>query len=373
MPAGKTPYTLILCVFLFPASLFADMVYLKNGSAFEGVIEREGPAGLTLHLGYGKISFEKKDIASVRRYTLDGQNELVKSWNYKYFSRPESIPEELRDLATDFDNLENLHERGTRARKELDKGKKESQRLEKDLQELHKDLADVSEQLNAARPKEDVEKYNSQVDAFNSLAARIRIADYKKSELKKSETALEGNISDFINEFGLFRNRFLKRLSASKAQGKEENAYFFEGVNKELNQMDNDFIKHAVDFDREGLNIIVDVMLNGIIKTPLMVDTGASVVVISKNLAERLGLKTELNPPLMMTLADGRKVPATPVVLESIKIGDVEVRNVKAAVIETNEVREEYGLLGMSFLENFVVRIDAKANRLIFEEFQPGS
>ncbi len=33
--------------------------------------------------------------------------------------------------------------------------------------------------------------------------------------------------------------------------------------------------------------------------------------------------------------------------------------------------REEDGLLGMSFLEKFVIRIDANDNKLVLEEFNP--
>jgi clan AA aspartic protease (TIGR02281 family) len=367
--------SLILFLFTFwlNASLgFCDIVVLKNGNSMEGVIEKEDTRGITLHLGYGRISFEKKDVESIQRYNPVDQGELVKSWNYRYFSRPGFIPEGLKGLALDFDNLKALRGQAVKSKKQTGKAKREFESLERDLSDFNKDLASVSEQLQAANPKDDLEKYNSLVNEFNSLMAKVKVADYKKNELQKKMLTLNKNISDFINEFTLFRNRLSREKAAPAQVYTNKKAYFFEGVRKELDVMGDDFIKHKVTFERSGLSIVVEASLNGVLKIPLMVDTGASVVVISKDIARKLGIDSpRKSSPLFLTVADGRKVPATPVILESIRVGDVEVKNVKAAVLEIDGAREEYGLLGMSFLENFVIKIDAKSKRLIFEEFNP--
>lgn len=350
---------------------FSDAVYLKSGGSIEGIIEREDQNMVTLNIGYGKISLDKKDIKSIYRYDANEKDDLVESWNYKYFARPEFIPQNLKDLATDFSNLRSLRQIAIESKKEQDKADKEVRKLEKGLNELNSSLSTLSDKLNQTNPEEALEKYNSLVNEFNSLVAKMKTDEYNRNELKKRIVTLEENISGYINEFGLFRNRFMKRHSALK-EDTEENKYFFEGVNKELDDIENDFTKHAVDFNRRGLNITVDVLLNGVAKTNLMVDTGASVVVIAKEIAERLGLDMEnKEASIVLTLADGRKVPADPIILESVKVGEVEVKNVKAVVLKNSEPQEEDGLLGMSFLENFVVKIDAKGRSLIFEEFNP--
>jgi len=352
-----------------PAS--SDMVYLKSGGSIEGLIEKEDEEQVTLNIGYGKIALDKKDIKNIYRYNPSEKEELVESWNYKYFSRPEFIPENLKDLATDFNNLKRLRDSAKESKDSKDKISEELKRLEKELGEFNADLAIVSEKLNKTKPEEALEKYNALVSEFNSLMAKMRMGDYKKSELKKELVALEENISWYINEFGLFRNRFVKRYAAVNER-REENKYFFVGVKKELDAFENDFTKHAVDFDRLGLNIMVDVLLNGLVKTNLMVDTGASMVVISRDISDKLGFNFDnKNAPISLTLADGRNVPANPIILDSVKVGDVEVKNVRAAVLKNNETSKDYGLLGMSFLENFVVKIDAKGHRLVFEEFNP--
>ena len=58
-------------------------------------------------------------------------------------------------------------------------------------------------------------------------------------------------------------------------------------------------------------------------------------------------------------------------ILESLKVKDAELKNVQAAVLKDRAPTPEDGLLGMSFLENFLVSLDVKANRLILEQFYP--
>ena len=62
---------------------------------------------------------------------------------------------------------------------------------------------------------------------------------------------------------------------------------------------------------------------------------------------------------------------ASPAILKSVKVGEAKLENVPAAVIEKKGTSEEDGLLGMSFLKNFLVRINTKENKLILEEFNP--
>ena len=82
--------------------------------------------------------------------------------------------------------------------------------------------------------------------------------------------------------------------------------------------------------------------------TSMLVDTGASTVVLSFDDARRIGLEPQnLAYTISVQTANGRAV-AAPVRIEEISIGPIVRRNVRAMV--TEDGRLEQSLLGMSFL-----------------------
>ncbi|MFZ2603607.1 MAG: retropepsin-like aspartic protease [Candidatus Omnitrophota bacterium] len=347
------------------------MVYLKNGNNIEGIIEKEDKNALTLNIGCGKISLLKKDVKHIDIYSFNEQNSLKERWNSAYFMRPEFIPDDLKGLAGGFTALEILRIITVKNKKEKDKAAKKVTETEIELNELNANLAGVSDKLTRARPEDNLTDYNSLVNGYNSLVAKIKLAEYNKEALQKEVVALDKKISGYINDFSEFRERFRKTHDALKKEAREQYRYFFEGVDKKLNTMDNDFTRHTISYNRYGSSIIVETLLNGTIRANLILDTGSTFVVISKELANKLGLDINQNSPIFITLADGRNINALAVILESVKVKDVEVKNVRAAVLENKEGVEEDGLLGMSFLENFLFSIDAKANKIILQSFNP--
>lgn len=83
-----------------------------------------------------------------------------------------------------------------------------------------------------------------------------------------------------------------------------------------------------------------------------LVDTGATSVSITQAEAERIGLRYRSGRRILTQTANG-VVPAHLTVLDSIRVGDVLVRNVEAIVIpgEMSHV-----LLGNSFLTRFLMK-----------------
>ena len=88
--------------------------------------------------------------------------------------------------------------------------------------------------------------------------------------------------------------------------------------------------------------------------TQFLVDTGATSIAISQIEAERMGLRFREGRRLMTQTANGA-VPAFQVQLASVRIGEVEVRNVEAIVIPA---QMSHVLLGNSFLTRFQMRRD---------------
>lgn len=94
----------------------------------------------------------------------------------------------------------------------------------------------------------------------------------------------------------------------------------------------------------------------------LLIDTGASLVLLRHDDALRIGLPlTELDYSTPLTTANGKSYVA-PIILETLRIGDVVATNVKAAVAREGALHSS--LLGMSFLEKIDETV-IQRNRMI--------
>jgi aspartyl protease family protein len=83
-----------------------------------------------------------------------------------------------------------------------------------------------------------------------------------------------------------------------------------------------------------------------------MVDTGATVVAMSSQEADRIGLNYRSGAPLLMSTANG-PAPGYQVYLDSVRLGGVEIYNVQAIVTTTPM---PFVLLGNSFLTHFQLK-----------------
>ncbi|GEM_PF-87385 len=89
-----------------------------------------------------------------------------------------------------------------------------------------------------------------------------------------------------------------------------------------------------------------------------LVDTGATTVAMNAEVAERLGIDFRYTgTPARVATASGIAQAHT-VVLDSVRVGDIEIKNVRASVLEGSYPREV--LLGMSFLSK--VELKRKGN-----------
>ncbi len=133
---------------------------------------------------------------------------------------------------------------------------------------------------------------------------------------------------------------------------------------------EREIVPNEIEVGRQGNHLYVNALLNGNVNAKLLIDTGASFVVLSSDVAKRLDMGIEgSNPDVKMTLADGREVPAKLFKLDTISIGQVKASAVEAAVIyQENTFQGFDGLLGMSFLKLFKFEINLEKSKLIFQK-----
>lgn len=131
-----------------------------------------------------------------------------------------------------------------------------------------------------------------------------------------------------------------------------------------------------VRIDSENGHIIVKAILNGSVPVSLIVDTGATIVVLSDNAGKRLAASGALRKKnkvrqVDLTLADGRKVKAEFVLLDSVRIEDSVAENIEAAIMPDEAGKPGYdGVLGMSFLSRFNFGFKQKEGKLTLEKLK---
>ncbi len=110
-------------------------------------------------------------------------------------------------------------------------------------------------------------------------------------------------------------------------------------------------------------SLYVNVLIGGK-NLRMVLDSGASVLSLSKAVADELGITIPADAPrLQLVMADGRSIPGRAVDLASVRIGPFEATNVRAAILDLAGIDAE-PLLGMSYLSNFKFEIDTASKTL---------
>jgi len=125
-----------------------------------------------------------------------------------------------------------------------------------------------------------------------------------------------------------------------------------------------------VEVGRQGNHIFVNALLNGRVNANLLVDTGASFIVLSPEIAKKLNINlANAEPDVKMSLADGREVLGKMISLDSVSIKETNASGVQAVIIyKMNAFQGFDGVLGMSFLKLFKFEIDLNKNKLTFNK-----
>ncbi|MDH4379513.1 MAG: TIGR02281 family clan AA aspartic protease [Vampirovibrionales bacterium] len=111
--------------------------------------------------------------------------------------------------------------------------------------------------------------------------------------------------------------------------------------------------------------LMVSAKLNDRATGTFVVDTGATYTSISQELADSMGPGLRYVGTVRITTANGQ-IDVPKVVIDRIRINNLEARNVEATVINLHKGGSFSGLLGLSFLRNFQLTINPKSNQLVF-------
>ena len=118
--------------------------------------------------------------------------------------------------------------------------------------------------------------------------------------------------------------------------------------------------------------IVNNVNLNDSLKVKFVFDTGASFVTISTQVANSLGISTA-NAPKVKIMTGSGYIEAPKVIINKIEVNGLAAYNVEALVADlpmhtSGTAGEMAGLLGLSFINDFIATVDRQNNQIILEK-----
>jgi clan AA aspartic protease (TIGR02281 family) len=101
------------------------------------------------------------------------------------------------------------------------------------------------------------------------------------------------------------------------------------------------------------------------VTAPLLLDTGASHTILTRQTARELGLPPVERLPRKAFHTAGGVVLSPVTTLQSVRVGSHEVRDVEVAIDVAEHL--SIGLLGMTFLRHFKVTVNQEQDQVKFE------
>ena len=122
--------------------------------------------------------------------------------------------------------------------------------------------------------------------------------------------------------------------------------------------------------------IVVEGSLNGLDRLNFILDTGTRTSIVDREIAKRLNLT--IGPEVSVAGAGVGRASARRTLCPSLRLGDMNVRNLEADILDLSSVahslgRPLHGVLGYSFLQKRVVQIDYFERRIRILEKAPNA
>ena len=195
-------------------------------------------------------------------------------------------------------------------------------------------------------------------DAWMSTLTRAERIQYLEQHLPKAGGANASDIDDTQKYLSLLKKRAQESRRPCRLVSKVTST---ETV---LNRL----LLNADHLRGYGLTVAV----NGH-KANLMVDTGASGILIDRGIADRAGIKVEYQTRIGGIGDQGSKSGHVGIA-DSIKIGELEFQNCPVEVLERRTVVGEEGLIGADVFKDFLVDLDFAEQKLRLSELpqRPG-
>ncbi len=365
-------FSLIVLIFM-ATNCLADTVLLKNKDSINGIVIEEEEDSVVIDVGFGTVVLLRAEIESIKKSSEAARARLRKEWqksHFKSFPAPTAREQEL------VDNFEELIYKKRQIRKnnaEKENIAEKISALRKDTSQLQDELYALSEKIEAGRNKKDIRKYNFLIVKFNTFSKELKDAVDELDKLQIEHEKASEAVAKYINQFMQLKKLFEKKYENLVAVDTLtlEQKKFYEKIAEKLNKLQQGIRQERIKFARQKGHVVIEAIINDKAGIMMMIDTGATMTVISREVAQRLDIDYDkLKKDVKLTGIGGQPLSAKFIILKSIKIGDVRARNVEAVIIKDKTFKDVDGLLGMSFLKKFSFSIDRKKQSLVFNFFE---
>jgi clan AA aspartic protease (TIGR02281 family) len=362
---------LLFCVPSYTA--VADTIHLKNGKSLDGIIIRETEDEAVLETGHGTMTISKSRIATIDKSSSEDQSRIVDTWTRNHDPVQNDIRANLSNLTSAVDQLRMKRQSAIEASADLAQTRTREEALRKECTALMDELTKLGEKLKAPNSRNDITAYNNLVFQNNALRAEIVEKQKDINGIRDIQERLSKEMADYSASVSEASSQFGKQFQEYRASDKTDaqKDRYFKNIQSDLKQFEDDIVHYRISTTTLNGNKIIYATLNGTTSGRFVVDTGASVVSISRSLADRIGLSTDSGDTSQVTLADGRKVTALNTIFESIQVGNARVEQVRGLILDESPAPGVDGLLGMTFLSQFVVRLDGRTGELVLEHIKP--
>ena len=161
---------------------------------------------------------------------------------------------------------------------------------------------------------------------------------------------------NYLQTHGLTEKQLTEAKSQLGSSGFLDNLFQSKDTPPPFQPIDDEII---IPLTRQGRSLFVQVELNEFREATLLVDTGASEVALTPEVAFDLGLIDGDTPEAVYMTANGQ-VSSYVTTIESIRLGEAVQYDVPVSISKNKALAGlGDGLLGMSFFEHYIVFVDS--------------
>jgi clan AA aspartic protease (TIGR02281 family) len=280
------------------------------------------------------------------------------------------------ELAKGFREIATLKRKLQSAIREFNDAQRGVDELNENLHERMQANVSINSQLATSGQSNFVQR-NQLVSAANANASAINLLMHEQEQSKKEVDRVRGEVNsareNYIQEILKLRAA-ADRVAAKYAEIEKDEAAqsavrewneaaktsfelkpsrTFQAALKRIADLEKTFKSEKIPLRREGNSYYATVVVNGDHAVDMIVDTGASSLVLPYKTAMECGVKVDESAlPVQMIVASGAKFKSKLVTLDSVRVGQFTAQKVECVVLPPEATNAPI-LLGMTFLGRY--------------------